>query len=106
MKKLDPVNKEDFLEVQEYFTDKSLENGRTAFKIRTQMLEDIPGNFKNKFKNECEYCDLNEIMSQSHCLTCTAWTDIRKNLDMTRIEDLVTFFKRMLMERAKDKSDV
>ena len=51
MKKLDPVNKDDFLELQEYFMDKSLENGRTAFKIRTQMLEDIPGNFKNKFKN-------------------------------------------------------
>ena len=48
MKKLEPIKNEDFTEVQNYFLDKSIENGRMSFKIRSQMLENIPGNFKNK----------------------------------------------------------
>ena len=30
----------------------SLNNARMAFKIKSQMVEDIPGNFKNKYKKE------------------------------------------------------
>ena len=52
MKKLDPIKHEDFSEAQKYLQDKSIENGRTAFKLRSQMLENTPGNFKNKYKNK------------------------------------------------------
>ena len=70
------------------------------------MLENIPGNFKNKFRNQreklvCRHCQMEEVMTQSHCLECTAWVDIKKDLDMTKIEDLVKFFQRLLVERAK-----
>jgi hypothetical protein len=54
MKKLEPIKGEDFLGTQKYFMDKSIENGRMSFQIRTQMLKDIPGNFKNKFRNDAE----------------------------------------------------
>ena len=54
MKKLEPIKGEDFRETQKYFMDKSIENGRMSFQIRTQMLKDIPGNFKNKFRNDTE----------------------------------------------------
>ena len=50
MKKLDPIKHEDFKEAQKYLYDKSIENGRMAFKVRTQMIETIPGNFENKYK--------------------------------------------------------
>ena len=43
MKKLDPIKHEDFREAQKYLEDKSIENGRTAFKIRSQILESVPG---------------------------------------------------------------
>ena len=46
MKKLDPIKHEDFREAQKYLQEKSIENGRAAFKVRSQMLENIPGNFK------------------------------------------------------------
>ena len=106
MKKLDPIKHEDFREAQKYLQDKSIENGRTAFKIRSQMLENIPGNFKNKYKNEkekikCSYCDKDQEMTQSHCLDCSAWEGIRKDLDVTNISDMVKFFQRLLLERAK-----
>ena len=111
MKKLEPIKGEDFRTIQNYFHDKSIENGRMAFKIRTQMLEDIPANFKNKYRNnkeklKCEDCDANELMSQSHCVSCTAWSDVRKDLDLTSIDDMVIFFRRLLSERSKDKSKV
>ena len=49
-KKLKDIKEEDFRQVQGYFHDKSVSNGRMAFKIRSQMLPDIPANFKNKHK--------------------------------------------------------
>ena len=62
MKKLDPIKDEDFRETQSYFMDKSIENGRMAFRIRCQMVDNIPGNFKNKYRKEkekCRHCDKN-----------------------------------------------
>ena len=43
--KLDPIKNDNFEEVQEYFQEKSVENTRLAFRIRRQMVRDIPGNF-------------------------------------------------------------
>ena len=70
------------------------------------MLENIPGNFKNEYKKEedklkCRHCNLDEIMTQSHCLNCSAWSDLKTDLDFTNIDDLVLFFRRMLSEREK-----
>ena len=85
---LDPIKHEDFREAKQYLKDKSIENGRMAFRIRTQMSDKIPGNFKNKYKKEqeklkCSYCNLNQEMTQMHCL------DLRTDLDLKNINDLV-----------------
>ena len=61
MTKLEPTKNADFEEKQEQFNSKSIENGRMAFRIRSQMLDDIPGNFKTKFIN-----DKDKLKSQ-HC---------------------------------------
>ena len=81
---------DDFTEVQNYFLDKSIENERVSFKIRSQMLENIPGNFKNKSRNQkekliCRHWQTEQVMMQSHCLEFTAWLDIKKNSDITKI---------------------
>ena len=109
--KLENIKDEDFSDVQEYFKEKSVENTRLAFKIRTQMVAEIPGNYKNKFRVKgtvkeglvCMECQEGEIMSQSHCLTCTAWVELREGLDLTNIKDLVIFFRKLLLERSKVK---
>ena len=80
-----------------------------AFKVRTLMVPDIPGNFKNKYRVKgtvdegllCSECDQGEIMTQSHCTTCPAWSDLREGLDLSDINDLVIFFRKLLAERAK-----
>ena len=43
-KKLGDIKDEDFATVQDYFNDKSIANTRMAFKICSQMVEEIPGN--------------------------------------------------------------
>ena len=78
--KLDSIKEDDFSEVQDYFKDKSIENVRLGFRIRSEMVDKIPGNFKNKFRVKgttsdglmCTECLQDEIMTQSHCITCPA----------------------------------
>ena len=59
-KKLNDIEQEDFREVQDYFLYKSVDNGRMAFKVRCQMVPDIPGNFKGKYnkKGSDDMCPL------------------------------------------------
>ena len=87
----------------------SVENTRMGFMIRTQMVPKIPGNFKNKYRVRgtereglvCTECPEEEIMTQSHCLTCSAWSELREGLDLTLTGDLVKFFRKLLVEREK-----
>ena len=107
--KLEDIKEEEFREVQPYFDEKSVVNGRMAFRIRSQMVKDIPGNFKNKFRVRgteseglaCTDCVGGEILTQSHCLAFPAWSELREGLDMRNINDLVVFFRKLLVERAK-----
>ena len=48
--KLEAIKGDDFTKVQEYFNEKSVSNSRMAFKIRSHMVPEIPGNFKNRYK--------------------------------------------------------
>ena len=105
-KKLKDICHEDFREVQTYFNHKSVENVRMAFRVRCNMVEDIPANFKQKYKNDanglqCSYCPEGGIFSQSHCLECLAWEEMRKGLDLTNIVDMATFFRKMITERER-----
>ena len=109
--KMDKVKHNDFSKVQKYLTGKSIENTRMAFKIRCEMVEEIKGNFKDKFKRQggeealiCQDCDTREIQTQSHCLVCPKWEDIREGLELDRIEDMVKFFQRILRERMDSKT--
>ena len=109
--KLKNIKFDNFKQVQGYFEDKSVDNGRMAFKIRTQMLPGIPGNFKNKYKKKddqnpdkgllCDFCQDEEILSQSHCAVCPAWEEQRRGLNLSKVEDLVIFFRKMLLEKEK-----
>ena len=110
-KKLKDIKDDDFRNVQEYFSDKSVANGRMAFRIRSQMVEGIPSNFKNKYQNQeggllCEFCQKQEEFSQSHCLVCPAWESQRMGLELTKIDDLVTFFRKMLVEKERIEQEV
>ena len=43
------IKDDDFSTVQDYFKDKSVENKRMVFTVRSKMFFDIPCNSKNKY---------------------------------------------------------
>ena len=82
-----------------------------ASKIRCEMVPEIKGNFKDRYRRKggeealkCEECSTGEIESQSHSLECPKWDSIRNGLELHKLEDMVTFFQKLLGERMKTKS--
>ena len=99
---------DNFTQVQEYRKWKSVDQSRIAFRIRSETVDEVRGNFKDKWKRKggeaalaCQECPSGLMETQSHCVTCPKWQDIRMGLDMNKIEDLVTFFQRFLTEKVK-----
>ena len=103
-KKLEDIRNDNFRVLQGYFNDKNLENARLKFKIRTKMLEKIPGNFKNMYKYQenglkCKFCP--EEMTQNHCIVCPGRVNMRKDMDMKNLDNLVEYFTDILNEDSR-----
>ena len=90
----------------------SLNNARIAFRIKSQMIDKIPCNFKKKYSKRnnprnrddglyCPQCENGQLYTQKHVLSCLKWIELRRDLNMNSIKDLVTFFKRLLKEKEK-----
>ena len=82
----------------------NIENARIKIKIGTKILKKIPGNFKNHYKNvqndlKCDFCV--KEMTQNQCISCTGRKESRKGLDMSNLDDLVTYFKTILGENSQ-----
>ena len=106
-KKLKDIKNDNFEGMQSYFNDKNLKNSRMKFKIRSKMVENIPGNFKNRFKYSekglnCVSC--NTELNQDHCVICPDRAQLRAGLDMNNIDDVVTYFRRYLNNEKKKSS--
>ena len=81
-----------------------------AFRIRCEMVNDIKGNFKDKYRKKggeealkCDDCNQDQVQTQSHCLVCPHWEELRIGLDLGKIEGMVIFFQRLLKERLQEK---
>ena len=104
-KKLKDIKHDNFRQIQGYFNDKNLSNARLKFKICAQMVDNIPGNFKNKYKyNEeglnCSECKVE--FTQYHRTIFPARSKLREGLNMNSIDDVVTYFRRYLMTEKKE----
>ena len=109
-KKMEKHKDDDFRDVQPYMKGKVIHKTRMCFRVRCEMIKDIKGNYKSKYTRHggeealvCDNCDCNVIETQSHCVVCPKWEGIRQGLDLTAIDDLATFFQRLLLEREKGK---
>ena len=80
---------------------------RLKFKIRTQMVDNIPGNFKNKFKlsnsSNCSRCKVQ--LSQDHIKVCPARSHLRRGLDLSKLDDLAIYFARYVDSVSPDGDD-
>ena len=73
------------------------------FIIRTDMKD----NMRNKYKGtsiNCEACDTSCAESQVHVMTCPGYSELRVGKDMSRNQDLATYFRDVLLLREKRKS--
>ena len=70
---------------------------RLNFKIRAQMTPTIKMNFKNDVWM-CDGCRSHQD-TQKHVLSCSAFKDLRKNLDLDKENDLVEYFSLVIRRR-------
>ena len=100
-KKLKDIKDDNFRGLQDYFHDKNLTNARMKFKIRTKMVENVPANFKNRYCYtemglNCVHCNIE--LSQNHLALCPERASMREGLDISKLDDLVIYFRRYLTE--------
>ena len=69
------------------------------------MVDQIPGNFKNRYKYSeeglnCTDCKVE--MTQYHCTIYPSRANLREDLDMSKLDDAVIYFRRYLaVEKTK-----
>ena len=71
------------------------------------MVEKVPGNFKNRYyHNEAgvNCCSCKVELTQNHLTLCPARASMREGLDMSKLDDAVTYFRRYLSEVKKKES--
>ena len=96
---------------------KSVDRSRTEFRIRTEMVKAFKDNFRSKYRTLdsedsdpgllCNDCNTTpgERDNQAHCLRCPAWRELRKDLDLTFMKDVVTYFQRVLKARTEKEEE-
>jgi hypothetical protein len=41
------------------------------------------------------------VQTQAHCLVCPHWDKLRTDLDLSKMDGMVKYFQRLLVERLK-----
>ena len=99
--KLKDVKGEDYRKEQEYMMWKGVDKSRMAFRLRTRMLNKVKMNYKNMHRGnlKCEECELDEEETQEHMVVCPGWAMELGTLDVTRMDDMVEFFTRVMRRK-------
>ena len=89
-------------ETKDYIKNMNVENARTKFQLRTEML-DVKFNYKHSPINvqslwQCESCQTN-IETQSHIMWCPAYSELREGKDITNDNDLIEYVRKVLKIR-------
>jgi hypothetical protein len=65
------------------------------------MLNKVKMNYKNMHRGnlKCEECELDEEETQEHMVVCPGWAMELGTLDVTRMDDMVEFFTRVMRRK-------
>ena len=81
-------------------------DAQLQFRIRTNMVE-CKGNMKGQYKDgdyTCPGCNVSgSVEDQSHILRCSAYEEFRRGLDLEKKEDVIQYFRKVMMKRMKTK---
>ena len=105
LQKTDTI-KEDKFEMKAYVHGSCVEDARTHFRIRTNMIN-VKMNFKSdpKYSRELWRCDgcRRTVESQPHILYCPAYKTLREGRDIKDDNDLVKYVQEVLLAREKGR---
>ena len=105
-KKLQGIKNEEIGKTKEYMKTKCISDCRLQFRIRTNMVE-LKANMKGMYKNgdySCLGCgDKDAIEDQSHVIRCPAYADSRQGLNLEKDEDIVKYFRKVMVLRMKER---
>ena len=105
-KKLKEMKSEDIGRTRDYMKTKCIADCRLKFRIRTNMVE-LKGNMKGSYRDSdfsCLGCgDKSTVEDQSHVIRCPAYHELREGLDFEKDEDLVKYFREVMIIRMKMK---
>ena len=105
-KKLAGIMNDEIGVAREYMRTNFIEDCRFQFRLRTKMV-DLKANMKGMYKDKdysCMGCgDKASVEDQSHVIRCPAYKGLRKGLNLEHDEDLVKYFKEVMIIRMKDK---
>ena len=91
-------------EFKDYLKNKNVYEARTAFKMKTKMLE-VKMNFQHdpKYMADLWRCDScrSAVDTQSHVLHCPAYKSQRENKDISNFDDLVKYYSDVMVIRSK-----
>ena len=78
----------------------NINDARVWFRYRSKMTVRVKANRSSEFRNNmgCRHCNTDEVESQAHLETCAGTKDMRKDLDMTKENDHMIFWRKF--ERA------
>ena len=90
---------------KDYLSNKSIENSRMMIRIRSKMVH-VKDNFKNMHKNKtyglaCESCNKVQTETQAHVVMCPAYDKLREGLTLSNQDDLIKYFREVMMARDK-----
>eukprot|EP00092_Neocalanus_flemingeri_P071336 GFUD01087667.1.p1 GENE.GFUD01087667.1~~GFUD01087667.1.p1 ORF type:complete len:113 (-),score=21.46 GFUD01087667.1:430-768(-) len=102
-KKLDDIKSDNFGR-KDYLFHKSIENSRLMIRIRSKMVQ-VKDNFRNMYKNKknglnCDSCK-SHTETQTHLLLCPAYDKLRVGLTLTDQDDLIKYYREVMMYRDK-----
>ena len=104
--KLKDINDEEIVKVKDYMETHCITDCRLQFRIRTNMV-DLKANMKGRYRDldySCLGCgDKATVEDQSHVLRGPAYKDSRQGLDLNKDEDVVKYFKKVMILRMKKK---
>ena len=105
-KKMKDIMNEEIGQPKDYMSTTCIADARLQFRIRTNMVE-CKGNMKGQFKDgdyTCPGCNvIGSVEDQSHILRCSAYEDYRQGLDLAKNEDLIKYFRKVMIKRMKIK---
>ena len=106
--KLEEMRQEEKCELKSYFSDMTMEEARTHFRIRSKMINcKFNHSSDPKYRAELWRCSAcGNVDTQSHILWCSAYSKLREGKSLENDRDIAQYYHKVMCIREKLKLDI